>query len=148
MRKMKELSIEYDRDFCHWLEQNVALLRAGKLTEIDVENIAEELESMGKSQHAELVSRLAVLLMHLLKWQYQPEKCSRSWELTIIEQRQEVLELLEDSPSLKHDVTDKIARAYKKSLIKAERETGIHFTKFPKNCPYSLNQILDEDFYP
>jgi len=145
---MKDLSSEYDRDFCHWLEQNVALLRAGQLSEIDIENIAEELESMGKSQQHALVNRLAILLMHLLKWQYQAEKRSRSWELTIIEQRQEIMELLEESPSLKHTLAEKVLKAYKKSLIKAERETGIHLMKFPSQCPYNLNQILDEDFYP
>ncbi len=109
---MNNLAIEYDRDFCHWIEQNVMLLRASKLSEIDVENVAEELESMSKSQHNELVRRLAVLL-----WQYQVEKRSRSWELTIIEQRQEILELLENSPSLKHTLTEKIVKAHKKSLI-------------------------------
>ena len=138
----------YEQDFCIWATENAQLLRENQLYEIDTANIAEELESMGKSQQHALVSRLAVLLMHLLKWQYQPQRRSRSWELTLIEQRQEISELLEDSPSLKHDIDAKIAKAYKKALIKAERETGIRYTSFPTNCPYLLEQILDDCFYP
>ncbi|RKZ42928.1 MAG: DUF29 domain-containing protein [Gammaproteobacteria bacterium] len=142
------MNVAYEQDFYSWTNNNVELLREGKLSEIDRINIAEELEAMGKSQQHALVSRLAVLLMHLLKWQYQPEKCSRSWELTIIEQRHEIFELIEDSPSLKHTLEEKLAKAYQKSLIKAERETGIRYTKFPHSCPYTLEEVLDKQFYP
>jgi len=145
---MKDLSVEYDRDFCHWLEQNVALLRAGHLTEIDVKNIAEELESMGKRDKRELMSRLSVLLTHLLKWQFQAELQCSSWQGTIEEQREQIAFILEDSPSLKHQLIEKLDKAYQSALTKAERETGIHLTKFPSQCPYTLEQILDENFYP
>ena len=138
----------YEQDFYLWANENAQKLRENQLFEIDAANIAEELESMGKSQQHALVSRLAILLMHLLKWQYQPQRRCRSWELTLIEQRQEILELLEESPSLKHDIDAKITKAYKKALIKAERETGIKYTSFPQVCPYVLEQILDESFYP
>lgn len=138
----------YEQDFYAWTHQNAQLLREGKLSEIDVINIAEELESMGKSQQQALINRLAILLMHLLQWQYQANKRSRRWELTIIEQRQEIVELLEDSPSLKHHIDIKLAKAYKKALLKAERETGIRYTEFPPVCPYTLEQIWDEKFYP
>jgi len=145
---MKDLSIEYDRDFCYWLEQNVALLRAGKLTEIDIENISEELESMGKSQHHELISRLRVLFIHLLKWQYQPEQRSSSWKGTIVEQREQIFQLIETSPSLKHEIDSKIIKAYRGAVKYVVAESGLAEDIFPCQCPYTLEQILNEDFYP
>lgn len=140
--------MNYEQDFYAWLNDNARLLRQGHLNQIDALNLAEELENMGKSQRQALISRLAVLLMHLLKWQYQPQRRSRSWELTIIEQRREILDLLEDSPSLKHELEIKLVKAYQRALIKAEQETGISYTHFPMTCPYSLEQILSEQFYP
>jgi len=145
---MKDLSIEYDRDFCHWLEQNVALLRAGQLSEIDVENIAEELESMGKRDKRELMSRLSVLLTHLLKWQFQAKLQCSSWQGAIGEQREQIAFILEDSPSLKHQLIEKLDKAYQSALNKAIHETGLSKNNFPNICPYTLEQILDEDFYP
>jgi len=141
-------NMNYEQDFYAWLNDNARLLRQGHLNQIDALNLAEELENMGKSQRQALISRLAVLLMHLLKWQYQPQRRSRSWELTIIEQRREILDLLEDSPSLKHELETKLVKAYQRALIKAEQETGISYTHFPMICPYSLEQILSEQFYP
>ncbi|BAP54790.1 hypothetical protein THII_0493 [Thioploca ingrica] len=140
--------ISYEQDFYAWTHHNAQLLRQGKLAEIDVVNLAEELESMGKSQQHALINRLAVLLMHLLKWQFQSARRSRSWELTIIEQRQEIIDLLEESPSLKPSIEAKLAKAYNKAVIKAERETGIRYTDFPSICPYTLEQVLDDNFYP
>jgi Domain of unknown function DUF29 len=101
---------------------------------------------MGKNQQHALINRLAVLLMYLLKWQFQPARRSRSWELTIIEQRQEVIDRLEDNPSLKQNMEAKLAKAYNKAVIKAERETGIRYTDFPAICPYNLGQVLDDNF--
>ncbi len=138
----------YEHDFYAWLNDHVELLRQGNFHEVDVLHLAEELESMGKSQQRALVNRLAVLLLHLLKWQYQPQRRSRSWELTIIEQRQEITELLEESPSLKHEIDIKLNKAYHKAIIQAERETGIRYTHFPSTCPYSFQHILDNRFYP
>ena len=83
-----------------------------------------------------------------LKWQFQSARRSRSWELTIIEQRQEIVDLLEESPSLKPSIEAKLAKAYNKAVIKAERETGIRYTDFPSVCPYTLEQVLDDNFYP
>src|SRR5579872_5517180 len=100
----KNIQQEYEKDFYAWAVHNARLLRAGKLSEIDVENIAEEIESMGKSEKRELISRLAILLSHLLKWKCQPERRSRSWKLTIKEQRFELIDLLAESPSLKHEI--------------------------------------------
>ncbi|HSO84894.1 DUF29 domain-containing protein [Thiocapsa sp.] len=138
----------YDKDFYGWLTDNVALMRRGQLDRIDVENIAEELEAMAKSEKRELLSRLAVLLMHLLKWHYQAPKGSRSWRTTILAQRMDVSELLEDSPGLRPFLIDKLQAVYEKAKLKAEDETGIDRRQFPDHCPYALEDILAADFFP
>ena len=124
------------------------LLREGRFTEIDVDNIAEELEAMGRSEKRELVSCLTTLLVHLLKWKYQAVRRSRSWENTILTQRIDIEELLEDSPSLYYEIEKRIKRAYKKARLKAEDETGIDKKYFPKSCPFSPEQILEKAFFP
>src|SRR3990167_1149334 len=108
---------EYEQDFYASITHNVKLLREGNLSEIDVEHIAEEIESMGKSEKRELINRLAVLIAHLLKWQYQQERRSNSWKYTIEEQRDEVLELFEESPSLKYEIQEKKEQAYQKPTL-------------------------------
>ncbi len=138
----------YQEDYYGWLQENAQLIREKRFSEIDVENIVEELESMGKSEKRELSSRLTILLMHLLKWQYQSVKRSMRWRNTIAVQRIDIRELLEDSPSLKNEIADKIEVAYEKAKLAAEVETGIEKQNFPSQCPFSLDQILDESFLP
>ncbi|MDQ3374983.1 MAG: DUF29 domain-containing protein [Acidobacteriota bacterium] len=138
----------YQADYYGWLQENAQLIREKRFSELDVDNIIEELESMGKSEKRELSNRLTVLLMHLLKWQYQSVKRSTSWRNTIAVQRIDIRELLEDSPSLRREVADKIAVAYEKAVLAAEVETGIEKQNFPSACPFSFEQILDEDFLP
>jgi hypothetical protein len=138
----------YNEDYYGWLRENVRLIRERKFSEIDADNLIEELESMGKSEKRELSSRLTVLLLHLLKWQYQAVKRSTSRRNTIAVQRIDIRELLEDSPSLKTEISDKIAVAYEKAKLAAEVETGIEKNNFPAECPFSLEQILDETFLP
>jgi hypothetical protein len=139
---------EYEKDFYAWALHNAKLLRAGRLSEIDIENIAEEIESMGKRERRELINRFAILIAHLLNWEYQPARRSKSWECTIKEQRFELIDLLEESPSLKHEIEDQLSHAYKKALLIAEKETGFELKNVPKNCPFSLRQVLREDFFP
>lgn len=139
---------EYNSDFYAWALHNAELIRQGKLSEVDLENVAEEIESMGKSDKRELINRFAVLLSHLLKWQFQPERRSNSWKYTIEEQRDEVLELIEDSPSLKHELNQKIERAYKKAVLLAATETGMGKDIFPKVCTFSLEAALNSDYFP
>ncbi len=139
---------EYEKDFYAWTIHNAQLLREGKLSEIDVKNIAEEIESMGKSEKRELINRLAVLLAHLLKWKFQPIKQSKSWKLTIKEQRFQLIKLIEESPSLKHEIELKLSEAYEQAMIIAERETGVEENNFSKKCPFSLQQVLDQNFFP
>jgi len=145
---MSHLAMEYEHDFCAWLEHNVVLLKQGRVSEIDIRNIADELESMGKSQHRELTNRLKILFAHLLKWEFESEYRSKSWKRTIIEQRQQIRQLLETSPSLKHGIDGKVEKAYVYAVEYAAFETGIPQNDFPKNCPYFLEQALDRNFYP
>jgi hypothetical protein len=134
----------YNQDFYQWTQEQAALLRAGALSRLDVENLVEEIESMGKSQKKELVSRLAVLIMHLLKWDYQSERRSKSWLKTIATQRTEIDFILFDNPSMKHDLPETIDRAYKAAVKRAVAETGKKIDVFPEACPYTIDQIMGE----
>lgn len=141
-------SILYNRDFYAWTQQQVALIREGRWEEIDRANLLEEIESLGKQQRQELRNRLGVLIGHLLKWQYQPQNRSRSWLSTIRLQRLEIVDLLDDNPSLKSYLDDGIDRAYLKGLAIAIDETNLPDRIFPQSCEYSLEDILDDQFYP
>ncbi|MBL0732393.1 MAG: DUF29 domain-containing protein [Desulfosarcina sp.] len=139
---------EYNLDFFNWTEQQAEYLKAGKFYLLDIENLAEEIESMGRSEKRELLNRFSVLLMHLLKWQYQPHLQTRSWKVKIRNQRDAILDLLEDSPSLKNVIVDKFTKAYKKARLNASDETGISLKKFPESSPWSVDKILEENFMP
>jgi len=138
----------YTEDFHRWLVANVEAIRWGDLTEIDAEHIAEELEAMSKRERRELISRLTVLLAHLLKWEFQPTHRSRSWRNTLTVQRGELTDLLEDSPSLRAELENYIDRAYERAQLLAEDETGLDGSVFPAECPYALEGILDPAFFP
>lgn len=138
----------YDRDFYAWANEQAGLLRAGKLTQADIENIAEEIESMGKTEKRELTSRLTVLLLHLLKWQYQPARRGASWEVTIGTQRRAITRHLADNPSLKPKLPEAIDDAYIDAHAQAYAETGLPKTTFPATCPWTFDQIMSEGFWP
>ncbi len=138
----------YNRDFHAWAMRQAALLRDGRLAEADLAHIAEEIESMGRSQKTELVNRLAVLLAHLLKWEAQPNRRGRSWDLTIREQRIRLAEHLQDSPSLKTAAPDALASGFRRALLRAQRETGLPEHAFPAACPWTFDQVLDDGFLP
>jgi hypothetical protein len=138
----------YERDYYAWSNEQVALLRAGKLAEADIKHIIEEIESMGRSERRELVNRLIVLLLHLLKWRYQPAFRGQSWRLSIKEQRIRLSTHLGDNPSLKARLDDAILEAYRLAAIEAERETGLSESHFPATCPFSFDQIMDDAFWP
>lgn len=138
----------YDRDFYAWSQEQAQLLRSGKLSEADLEHIAEEIESMGRSEKRELVNRLSVLLMHLLKWQFQPSGRGTRWKLTIEEQRDRLADHLADNQSLKATLDDSIASGYRLAILGAARETGLDRAVFPSACPWSLGQIAANDFWP
>lgn len=138
----------YDRDFHAWSRQQAELLRAGELAQADLEHITEEIESVGKTVNRELVSRLTVLLLHLLKWRYQPEGHSNSWRLSIANLHDEIADPLDDNPSLK-SVLDEVARsAYRYARRKAAIETNRGEERFPPQCPSSFAQGTDAAFWP
>ena len=138
----------YERDFYAWANEQATLLRAGQLGRADIGNIAEEIESMGRSEKRELVSRLTVLLLHLLKWRYQPNFRSPSWRLTIKEQRFRLADHLRDNPSLKTQIEAATFDAYRLAPIGAQRETGLAGDAFPDPCPYTRVQLADQDLWP
>jgi hypothetical protein len=147
-RKRAEVASTYDSDFYGWTTEQATLLRQGRFGEADIENIAKEIESLGRSEERELVSRLAVLLTHLLKWQFQPGLSGNGWRLTIAEQRQELMEHLDDNPSLRAGLDQAIARAYKKAVLAARKETGFAENTFPAMCRYTIEQVFDSNFFP
>jgi len=133
----------YEADFYAWTQQQAALLRSGQFAQLDLENLAEEIESLGRQERQELRNRLGVLLGHLLKWHYQPEGRSRSWQSTIREQRQRILEQIEENPSLKTYLPEAITRGYQYGLNLVERETPLDLRTLPQSCPFSIAQILE-----
>ncbi len=138
----------YEEDFYAWANQQAELLRAGKISEADIEHIAEEIESMGKSEKRELASRLNVLLLHLLKWQYQPGRRGASWQATIRVQRRDLAVHMKDNRSLKAVLPEAIEQAYGNAIIEAGAETGLLESTFPATCPWSMEQLMDLDFWP
>ncbi|OIP78442.1 MAG: hypothetical protein AUK48_01635 [Oscillatoriales cyanobacterium CG2_30_44_21] len=139
------MTIAHDRDFYAWTQNQAQLLRTGQFDILDIQQIAEEIEDMGRTEKRALESRLEVLIMHLLKWQYQPSLRSRSWQLTVREQRLRVYTLLEDNPSLQPHLSQRMDKIYRLAVIAAERETGL--TLFPETCPYRIEEILSENFF-
>jgi hypothetical protein len=138
----------YETDFYAWTIEQASLLRKHQWSQLDLLNLIEEIESLGKQQHQELRNRLSVLIGHLLKWEYQSQRRSRSWLATIQVQRLDVSELLEENPSLKSYLEEALQKAYAKGVILAVKETELPSSTFPVKCPYSLTEILDNSFYP
>jgi hypothetical protein len=153
---MSNLATEYERDFDAWIQQHIALLKQGKVNEIDVEHLIEELEDMGRSNKRELSSHFKILIAHLLKWQFQLRQLSNyreswqggSWQTTIVEQRSQIADILEENPSLKRQIPESITKAYPKAVGIAVDETNLPKSTFPDSCPYTIDQLLDRKFYP
>jgi hypothetical protein len=138
----------YEQDFHAWAFQQAELLRARRLDHADLDNIAEEIEDMGKSVRRELTSRLTVLFLHLLKWRWQPAFRGNSWRLTLKEQRRALRRHLRDNPSLTSYLDQAMADAYGDASIGAQRETGLAAETFPDTCPFTFDQAIDDDFWP
>jgi hypothetical protein len=138
----------YEQDRHAWATYTATLLHQGRLGELDIANLTEELDSMSASERRELYSRLKVLLMHLLKWRYQSEHPSDSWGFTIDEQRDQLAYLLRQSPSLKPTVPTVVEEAYPAARRFAARETRLPLATFPERCPFAVEQILDLDYWP
>ena len=140
----------YETDFFAWTQEQVKLIRHNSLNELDLTHLQEEIESMGAREKRELGNRLVILLMHLLKWKYQPTKRTTSWELTIKVQRNELKYHLKNNPSLNNAETsqDAFEHAYSVAILKAAKETKLSYKAFPENCEWSLQQVLNDDFLP
>lgn len=141
----------YEQDVVIWAEEQATLLRAGNLSAIDIEHIAEEIENVGKSEQRELVSRIVILLTHLLKWQFQPERRGSSWRKTIKIQRVDVMDCLTDAPSLKLKLHDPVwvGRVWDKAIVQAANEMEVGVELLPEFCTWSMNdQVLNHDFMP
>lgn len=136
----------YETDFYAWTLEQVKLLKQGQLNQLDVLNLIEEIESLGKREKQELRNRLGILIGHILKWQYQSDKRSNSWKATIREQRRRIKEHLEDNPSLKSYLSEAVFLAYQDGVDLAIQETNLPDKTFPTENPYSISQILDSDF--
>ena len=132
---------EYERDFYSWLMEQARLVHEARWDALDRENLAEEIESLGREQFNKLESALRVLLLHILKWDYQPERRSRSWALSIRDQRLALDDVLSDNPGLRPRIDEAVARGYRRAKVQAANETGIDESRFPETCPYAFAEI-------
>ncbi len=138
----------YDQDFLLWTQQQAEYLKKGHWAELDVEHLVEELEALGRSEQKELGSYLQVLLMHLLKCHYQPERRTKSWDNTLSNCRDQIQDCLEDTPSLQRFLQDRvwIQKYYRRACRDAAKETQKSVENFPDECPFTIEQILDPSF--
>jgi len=138
----------YDTDFHVWCNEQARLVRERRFAELDVENVAEELESMGRSDKRQIESRIEVLLAHLLKWKFQPGARKPGWAATISEQRSRVARITADSPSLRSYPAVIAFELYRSARLAAELDTGIDYASFPEACPFTVAEIFDPNFLP
>ncbi|CUI04763.1 DUF29 domain-containing protein [Massilia antarctica] len=148
MDRLEVPRVSYEEDFLLWLEPQVSLLRVGRFELLDVDNITEELEGTMRSERRELENRLDVLMTHLLKCQFQPQRKSRSWTSTLGTQRTRIKRLIRDSPSLRNQVLPFAQQAYRPAMEAAHEQTGLPLPTFPDALPYTQQQLLDNGFVP
>ncbi len=148
MQTALDLKKLYEEDEHLWLFENAKLLREGRLDLVDIEHIAETLENMGKRDYREIVSRMKVLIVHLLKWIFQPESRSSSWKGTIRHQRDELNSEFEDSSNLKKHAEENFLKSYQKAREIASDETDLPISHFPEKPPFSFEQAIDENYLP
>lgn len=141
--------IAYEQDYLAWLNQQVGFMRSGQFQRLDVDNLAEEIEAMGRSEKRELEHRMIVLLVHLLKWQYQPTYRGNSWQYTILEQRRQIQRLIKNSPSLKSTLKqgDWLEEVWELACLGAAKETGLRLDTFPNLPIWDVARVLS-DFLP
>ena len=137
---------EYWGDYYSWLMEHAVHLRSARWEALDRENLAEEIESLGREQFNKLESALRVLMLHMLKWDHQPNLRSRSWVLSIEAQRLELHDVLSDNPGLRPRIAEATARAYRRARIEAAKETGLEKNEFPEECPYTWNDFVAREF--
>jgi hypothetical protein len=153
---MPLLQTEYEQDYESWVKQHITLLQEGRVHELDIEHLIEELAGMARRDRHELISHLVILLAHLLKWEYQRQQLTeawgqftgKSWRNSLLEQRYRIQAQLENSPSLDNYLAEAILNAYPKAVSLAVKETQLPTPTFPTICPYSVQQVLNDEFYP
>ena len=138
----------YEADYAQWCTEQGALLRSGDVRSLDRENLAEEIESLVRSDKREIKSRLNIILIHLLKYEFQPEKRKGGWRATLREQRRQLAYLLKESPSLKAFPNKELGEEYESARYLASAETELPVDDLPQRCPYTIEQVLDQDFLP
>ena len=139
---------DYRVDFTAWSREQADAVRRRSANELDWENIAEEIESLGRQQQWELYNRFVVLITHLLKWEFQPRRRARSWTTTVLNQRLDIARQLKISPSLKVSLQEEFDEAYPRAVMQAEHETRLSAKTFPTTAPFTLAQALDVNWLP
>ncbi len=142
------MSEKYSTDFNLWIDQTAQLLRERRWHEIDLPNLIQEVENLGKSERRGIASQLTRLLLHLLKWQYQPQLRTDSWLDSITDARTQIELAIEDSPSLSNYPAEQLEKSYQRARLQAARQTKMNVSVFPEICPYSLELVLAEDWLP
>ncbi|MBC5797527.1 MAG: DUF29 domain-containing protein [Sphaerospermopsis kisseleviana] len=142
------MTVTYQTDFNMWLEETAKLLLENRWQEIDKEHLIEEISDLGKSEKRAISSQLIRLLLHLLKWQYQPQRRSDSWLDSITDARTQIELAIKDSPSLKNYPQEQLIESYEKARRQAAKQTGLIISTFPEECLYELELVLDEDWLP
>lgn len=135
----------YEADYYLWIQDTLEKLRQQNYSQVDWENLLDEIEDMAKSERRGLSSNLVIVLLHLLKWQYQSERRTGSWQSSILEHRRRIEEVLEDSPSLKRYCAESLSRCYRNATKQASAETGLPIETFPIECPYSITEVLESE---
>jgi hypothetical protein len=143
-----EAPTTYERDFYLWCFEQAELLRLRRFSQADLPNIIEELESMGRSLRSSLRSSYRLVIAHLLKWQFQPEMRSTSWTITLLRERYHIDDIEAENPSLKADAPSLVENAYRKARKEAQLETKLPLSTFPAECPYTMEQLRDDEWFP
>ena|SRR5690242_2488943 len=138
----------YETDFYTWTQEQARLLRERRFGDLDLDNLVDEVESVGSSEKREIRNRLVILIAHLLKWKFQPGGRGSSWRQTIFEQRNQIADIITTSPSLRKYQMDQTIRQYRGALLLAAADTGIAIGVFPQECPFDASEVLDLQFFP
>ena len=143
--RLRRAALGYEADYAAWLDHQVRLLKADRWSEVDKDNLIDEVESLGRSEFRSFVSAIEIVLIHMLKWDFQPQRRTAGWIASIIEHRRRIEAELEDSPSYAARCEEAVHRAYRTAPIAAARETRLPISTFPADCPYSWSEIVDRD---
>ena len=138
----------YEHDLVLWSHEQARLLEERRFGELDLDHLIDEVRSVGSSERREIRKRLSILIAHLLKWRYQPGRRTNSWSNTIRDQRSDIEDVLDASPSLRRYLADVIPKAFVTGRLRAAKETGIDFTLFPEQLPFTADEVMDPEFLP